>query len=68
LGHFIPEKIQSGIFGAYMHVDLINDGPVTINWEYPEINNNNLSNNKTNDNKAKEINNNNNHNSENKNT
>jgi D-tyrosyl-tRNA(Tyr) deacylase len=67
-GMYIPEKIQSGIFGAYMHVDLINDGPVTINWEYPEINNNNLSNNKTNDNKAKEINNNNNHNSENKNT
>ena len=25
-----PEKIQTGIFGAYMKVLLINDGPVTI--------------------------------------
>ncbi len=32
-----PEKIQSGLFGEMMQVSLINDGPVTINWEYPEL-------------------------------
>ena len=30
-----PNKIQTGTFGAYMNVDLCNDGPVTIQWEYP---------------------------------
>jgi len=25
-----PEKIKTGVFGAYMKVQLINDGPVTI--------------------------------------
>jgi D-tyrosyl-tRNA(Tyr) deacylase len=32
-------KIESGKFGALMEVSLINDGPVTINWEYPETSN-----------------------------
>lgn len=32
-----PAKIQSGMFGEMMHVSLTNDGPVTINWEYPEL-------------------------------
>jgi hypothetical protein len=32
-----PGKIQSGKFGELMEVSLINDGPVTINWEYPEL-------------------------------
>ncbi len=31
-----PEKIQSGMFGGYMSVALVNDGPVTIDMEYPE--------------------------------
>lgn len=31
------EKIQSGLFGEMMQVSIINDGPVTINWEYPEL-------------------------------
>jgi D-tyrosyl-tRNA(Tyr) deacylase len=31
------EKVQCGQFGEYMEVSLINDGPITINWEYPEI-------------------------------
>ena len=30
-----PNKIQTGKFGAYMQVELCNDGPVTIQWEYP---------------------------------
>ncbi len=30
-----PNKIQTGTFGAMMEVDLCNDGPVTIQWEYP---------------------------------
>lgn len=30
-------KVESGIFGAMMDVSLINDGPVTIQWEYPEV-------------------------------
>ena len=30
-----PNKIQTGTFGAYMQVELCNDGPVTIQWEYP---------------------------------
>lgn len=32
-----PEKIQTGMFGEMMDVSLNNEGPVTINWEYPEI-------------------------------
>jgi len=32
-----PEKVQSGIFAEMMQVSLINDGPITINWEYPEM-------------------------------
>ena len=56
-GMYKPEKIQCGIFGAYMHVDLVNDGPVTINWEYPEVNSSD--NNSSIENKAKENNNNN---------
>lgn len=31
-----PDKISTGIFGAMMQVSLVNDGPITINWEYPE--------------------------------
>ncbi len=31
-----PGKIQAGKFGEMMQVALINDGPVTINWEYPD--------------------------------
>ena len=31
-----PEKIQSGVFGGYMNVSLVNDGPVTISLEYPQ--------------------------------
>ena len=30
-------NIQSGRFGELMEVSLINDGPVTINWDYPEV-------------------------------
>ena len=33
---YIPDRIQSGMFGEMMQVSLINDGPVTINWDYPE--------------------------------
>lgn len=35
--NYVPERIQAGKFGEYMEVSLINDGPVTINWEYPEF-------------------------------
>mmetsp|Transcript_7121 Transcript_7121/g.6975 ORF Transcript_7121/g.6975 Transcript_7121/m.6975 type:complete len:86 (+) Transcript_7121:210-467(+) len=28
-----PEKIQTGAFGQYMNISLLNDGPVTINIE-----------------------------------
>jgi len=28
-------KIKTGKFGEYMNVELVNDGPVTLNWEYP---------------------------------
>jgi D-tyrosyl-tRNA(Tyr) deacylase len=31
-----PGKIQAGKFGEMMQVGLINDGPVTINWDYPD--------------------------------
>ena len=42
-----PNKIQTGMFGAYMKVSLVNDGPITIEWEYPgdkleNIKNNNV--------------------------
>ena len=30
LSQLIGKKVQSGVFGANMHVSLINDGPVTI--------------------------------------
>ncbi|XP_039759964.1 D-aminoacyl-tRNA deacylase 1 isoform X1 [Pararge aegeria] len=30
-----PEKVKDGIFGAYMQVDLQNDGPVTLELESP---------------------------------
>jgi D-aminoacyl-tRNA deacylase len=30
LEHLISKPIQTGVFGAYMEVQLINDGPVTI--------------------------------------
>lgn len=39
-----PNKIQTGKFGAYMNVSLINDGPVTINWDYPGDKIDNISN------------------------
>ena len=29
------EKIKTGEFGEYMLIDSQNDGPVTIDWEYP---------------------------------
>ncbi len=29
------EKVETGIFGAYMHVSLVNDGPVTLILEDP---------------------------------
>lgn len=29
-------KVAAGKFGAMMDVSLVNDGPVTMNWEYPE--------------------------------
>ncbi|MCS6991946.1 MAG: D-aminoacyl-tRNA deacylase [Chitinophagales bacterium] len=30
LQHHCPQPVRSGIFGAYMQVELVNDGPVTI--------------------------------------
>ena len=30
LDNLISNKVQSGIFGAYMIVDIVNDGPVTL--------------------------------------
>ncbi|MCQ2816861.1 MAG: D-aminoacyl-tRNA deacylase, partial [archaeon] len=30
-----PNKIKTGKFGEYMKVSLVNDGPCTIEWEYP---------------------------------
>lgn len=29
------DKIQTGKFGHYMQVELLNDGPVTLEWDYP---------------------------------
>lgn len=40
--NYFEKNIQCGKFGAMMEVSLVNDGPVTINWEYPEIKNENL--------------------------
>ena len=28
--------VSTGIFGVMMEVSLVNDGPVTLNWDYPE--------------------------------
>ena len=30
LNQFIPKEVQTGEFGAYMQISLVNDGPVTI--------------------------------------
>ncbi|MEO2142824.1 MAG: D-aminoacyl-tRNA deacylase [Flavobacteriaceae bacterium] len=30
LDSLINNKVQTGIFGAYMLVDIVNDGPVTL--------------------------------------
>ncbi|XP_076360451.1 D-aminoacyl-tRNA deacylase [Tachypleus tridentatus] len=27
---YVPEKVKDGVFGAYMQVDIQNDGPVTV--------------------------------------
>ncbi|KAJ1494181.1 D-Tyr tRNAtyr deacylase-like domain-containing protein [Baffinella frigidus] len=34
--HGDESKVQTGVFGAMMEVALVNDGPVTMNIEYPE--------------------------------
>ncbi|CAK4079046.1 unnamed protein product [Aphanomyces euteiches] len=31
--HTAPEQVQEGVFGAYMEVSLVNDGPVTLNLD-----------------------------------
>lgn len=31
-----PYPVQSGVFQAHMEVGLVNDGPVTLIWRYPE--------------------------------
>lgn len=31
-----PLKIHDGLFGAFMALDIVNDGPVTINIESPQ--------------------------------
>lgn len=33
--NYKPEKVQDGRFGAYMQVNIQNDGPVTIELDYP---------------------------------
>lgn len=30
---YVPERIQTGAFGEYMNVHIVNDGPVTIVWD-----------------------------------
>lgn len=30
---YVPERIQTGAFGEYMNVHIVNDGPVTIIWD-----------------------------------
>lgn len=37
---YSKEKISTGKFGHMMEVSLVNDGPVTMNWEYPSSENN----------------------------
>jgi len=32
---YIPEKVKDGEFGAMMEVEIINDGPVTIQLDSP---------------------------------
>jgi len=32
------KKVQTGKFGEYMKIDMECDGPITINWEYPNEN------------------------------
>lgn len=34
---YSPDRILDGQFGAYMSVDISNDGPVTVNIESPVI-------------------------------
>lgn len=41
-----PNKVKTGKFGAYMKVSLVNDGPTTIEWEYPGKKAENIANNK----------------------
>ena len=49
------KKIQTGAFGEYMQIDMECDGPVTINWEYPQRNkHNNEDNNKKENKNGKE--------------
>ncbi|KAF0684233.1 hypothetical protein As57867_023686, partial [Aphanomyces stellatus] len=31
--HTAPEQVQEGVFGAYMEVSLVGDGPVTLNLD-----------------------------------
>ena len=42
------KKVQTGAFGEYMQIDMECDGPVTINWEYPNKKENNNANNEEN--------------------
>lgn len=37
---YSKDKISTGKFGHMMEVSLVNDGPVTMNWEYPSSENN----------------------------
>jgi len=30
-----PDRVKNGVFGAYMQVDIVNDGPVTFEIESP---------------------------------
>ena len=30
---YLPEKVSDGVFGAMMHVGLVNDGPVTFDFD-----------------------------------
>lgn len=30
LNNYLPNRVQTGVFGAEMHIDLLNHGPVTI--------------------------------------
>lgn len=56
------EKIKTGEFGEYMFINSDNDGPVTVNWDYPdekqedskEKNNNNKNKNKNSKNGKKD--------------